>query len=163
MLIVVKVVMPNFLTSSWLLHRSICVGLRWFVSPYANYLILRHFHIGSELLEFVATNAKGVKMELRPLRPGKIWDLADDVFLKHDLNIYNFIIEMNRQLKEQNLDLQPKGELDFSCLTDGDFPIEEMPHGWFNFIDSESAIERHGKAPSRDGRSQTPSRGFSHA
>jgi hypothetical protein len=141
MLKVAKTVMPNFLTSSWLLHHSIYWGLKWFVSPYANYLIMRHFHIGSELLQFVAANAKGVKMELNPLRPERLKDLVNDVFLQHDLNIYNFIIGINRQLNEKNLALQPIEELDFGCITDGDFHIEEMPRGWFNFIDLESAIE----------------------
>jgi hypothetical protein len=136
-----KTFVPNALTSSWLLHHSIYYGLRWFVSPYANYLILRHFHIGSELLGFVATNTRGVNMELKPLRPNTLWDLVDDVFLQHDLNIYNFIIEINRQLNEQGLELQPVEELDFSGITDGDFPIGPMPHGWLNFIDLESAIE----------------------
>ena len=88
---------------------------------------MRHFHIGSELLAFVAANAKGVKIELNPLRPHRLWDLANDVFLQHDLNIYNFIIEINRQLKEKDLELQAADEIDFSCITDGDFPIEEMP------------------------------------
>jgi hypothetical protein len=138
---VLKTFLPNFLTSSWLLHHSIYRGLKWFVSPYANYLVMRHFHIGTELLQFVAANAKGVKMELIDLRPEHLKDLANNVFLQHDLNIYNFIIEINRQLNEQNLDLEPKDELDFSSITDGDFPIDEMPHGWFNFIDLESAIE----------------------
>ncbi|MCE9565739.1 MAG: hypothetical protein K8U57_27255 [Planctomycetes bacterium] len=138
---VLKTFLPNFLTSSWLLHHSIHLGLKWFVSPYANYLVMRHFHIGTELLQFVAGNAKGVKMEFKGLRPEKLKDLVNNVFLDHDLNIYNFVIEINRQLHEQNRDLEPKDELDFSCITDGDFPIEEMPRGWFNFIDLEAAIE----------------------
>ena len=37
--------------------------------------------------------------------------------------------------------LEPVDELDFSCITDGDFPIGEMPQGWLNFLDLESAIE----------------------
>lgn len=138
---VLKTFVPNSLTSPWLLHHSIYLGLRWFVSPYANYMIMRHFNIGSEILQFVATNTKGVNMELRPLRPQKLKDLVDNVFLQHDLNIYNFIIGINRQLNEQDIDFQPIDTLDFSAITDGEFPIEEMPHGRFNFIDLESAIE----------------------
>jgi len=140
---VVKTFIPNWFTSSWILHHSIYLGLRFFVSPYANYLIMRHFHIGSELLQFVAANSQGVDMELHPLRPEKLKDLVDDVFLQHDLNIYNFIIELNRQLNEKDLELQPIDELDFSCITETDFPIEEMPNGWFNFIDLEAAIEMY--------------------
>jgi len=138
---VLKTILPNAIASSWLLHYSIYQGLRWFVSPYANYLIMRHFHMASEILEFVANNAKGVEMGLNPLKPEKLHDLVDDVFLKHDLNIYNFIIEMNRQLNESDIELEPKEPLSFSCITDGDFPIEKMPNRWLNFLDLEAAIE----------------------
>ena len=138
---VLKTFLPNALNSSWLLHHSIYHGLRWFVSPSANYLIMRHFHIASELLQFVAVNTQGAQIELKPLRPEKLRDLVNDVFLQHDLNIYNFIIEINRQLNEQGLELGPKSPLDFSGITDGDFPIEAMPRGWLNFIDLEAAIE----------------------
>ena len=134
---VCKTIIPNAFTSSWLLHRSIYLGLKWFVSPQANYLIMRHFHIGTELLQFVAANTKGVRMQFVGLRPEALKDLVHDVFLQHDLNIYNFIIEYNRQLNEQGLELEPVEQLDFSCLTDGDFPIKEMSHGWFNIIDLE--------------------------
>lgn len=138
---VFKFFMPRFLTSPRLLHHSIYWGLKRFVSPYANYLVMRHFHIGTELLQFIALNAKGVRMEFVGLRPHTLHDLTKNVFLQHDLNIFNFIIEINRQLNEQGLELQPKGPLDFSCITDGDFAIEDMPRGWFNVLDLESAIE----------------------
>lgn len=138
---VIKTFLPNALTSPPLLHRMIARGMRHFVSPYANYLILRHFHIGSELLQFVAVNTQGVEMTLNPLRPQTIRDLENNVFLQHDLNIYNFIIELNRQLNEQERELKPNEELDFSMITDGEFPIEEMPKGRGNFLDLESAIQ----------------------
>jgi len=138
---VIKTFIPNAFTSSRILHWSIYFGQKRFVSPYANYLILRHFHIGSELLQFVATNTRGVNMTLNPLRPGRLRDLADNMYLQHDLNIYNFIIEINRQLNEQGIEFQPKEELDFSGITDGEFPLEEIPRGWFNVLDLEAAIE----------------------
>jgi len=139
---VLKTVIPNALTSSWLLHHSIYHGLRVFVSPYANFMILRHFHIGSELLAFIAANTDGVCLTLRPLRPLTLRDLVDNVFLQHDLNIYNFIIEISRQLNDRNLEMTARPELDFSMITDGgDFPIETQPTGWLNFLDLESAIE----------------------
>ena len=137
---ILKTIVPNFIKSSWLLHHSIYWGLKWFVSPNANYLVMRHFHIGSELLQFVADNAKDVEMDLKPLHPKKLRDLADDVFLQHDLNIYNFIIDMNRQLNEKDIVLESKGELDFSAISE-EFEFDDMPNGWFNFIDLEAAIE----------------------
>ena len=57
---VLKIFIPNRFTSSKVLHRTIYWGLRTFVRPDANYLILRHFHIGSEILQFVATNVPGI-------------------------------------------------------------------------------------------------------
>ena len=107
-------------------HRDFEMIERDYASPYANYLIMRHFHMASELLQFVAVNTQGVNMKLNPLRPEKLRDLVDDVFLKHDLNIYNFIIEINRQLNEQGLELAPQETLSFDCITDGKFPIERM-------------------------------------
>jgi hypothetical protein len=140
---IVKIVIPNRFTSSKLLHRLIFWGLRTFVRPDANYLILRHFHIGSEILQFVATNVPGVEIPLNPLRPRNLADLQDDVFLKHDLNIYNFLIRLNREMKAQGIKLSKQDNPNFDCITDGPFEIDEakLPNGRLNFLDLESAIE----------------------
>lgn len=138
---VLKIFVPNRLTSPWLLHRLIYVGLKYFVSPQANLLIVRHMHVGSELLGFIARNTKGVDVPLNPLKPKTLADLKENVFLQHDLNIYNFIINLNRQLKENGIEFQAKDELDYCPVTDGEFDIEDMPNGWFNVLDLESAIE----------------------
>lgn len=140
---VVKVFVPNKFTSSKILHRSIYWGLRNFVRPDANYLILRHFHIGSEILQFVAMNVPGVEIPLNPLRPANLRDLLDDVFLKHDLNIFNFLIRLNKEMKVKGIVLTRQESPNFDCITDGPFQIDEqtLPHGWLNFLDLESAIE----------------------
>jgi hypothetical protein len=140
---VLKIFVPNRFTSSKILHRLIYWGLRTFVRPDANYLILRHFHIGSEILQFVASNVQGVRIPLNPLRPRNLADLVDDVFLKHDLNIYNFLIRLNREMKAQGITLTKQQNLNFDCVTDGPFQIEEhnLPRGRLNFLDMESAIE----------------------
>ena len=79
------------------LHRLIHWGLRTFCTADANTLILRHFHIGTELLAFIKANAGPVRIETVPLRPRTLKDLEDNVFLQHDLNIYNFVISAERQ------------------------------------------------------------------
>src|SRR5262245_46175034 len=38
-----RLIFPKSFTSSKLLHRSIYVGLKYFVTPEANFIILRHF------------------------------------------------------------------------------------------------------------------------
>src|SRR5580698_4675014 len=140
---VLKIFIPNRFTSSKILHKLISIGLRAFVRPDANYLILRHFHIGSEILQFVATNVPGIEIPLNPLRPAGLKDLIDDVFLKHDLNIYNFLIRLNREMKAKGIAIQKQTNLNFDCVTDGPFKIDEaaLPRGTFNFLDLESAIE----------------------
>jgi hypothetical protein len=140
---VVKVFIPNRFTSSKVLHHSIYWGLRTFVRPDANYLILRHFHIGSEILQFVATNVPGVQIPLNPLRPANLKDLIDDVFLKHDLNIFNFLIRLNREMKAKGVVLTRQEQPNFDCITDGPFKIDDqgLPNRWLNFVDLESAIE----------------------
>jgi hypothetical protein len=142
---VLKIFVPNWLTSSRILHRTIYWGLRTFVRPDANYLILRHFHIGSEILQFVASNVPGVSIPLNPLRPRNLEGLIDDVFLKHDLNIYNFLIRLNREMKSQGLTLTQQEHLNFDCITDGPFEIdiESLPAGAFNVMDLETAIETY--------------------
>jgi Family of unknown function (DUF6999) len=140
---VLKIFVPNKLTSPRLLHRLIYWGLKAFVRPDANYLILRHFHIGSEILEFVATNVPGIEIPLNPLRPRTLKDLVDNVFLKHDLNIYNFLIRLNREMKAKGIALAKQQNLNLACITDGPFQIDEdsLPKGWPHSLDLESAVE----------------------
>lgn len=140
---IVKAISPIKLNAPLTLHRSIVWGLRNFVRADANYLVLRHFNLGSEILHFIAANVKGVDVPLSPLHPKTLDDLKDNVFLKHDLNLFNFIINLNKQLREKNLDFEPKETLDLSMITDGDYDFEEFPDGWTNFVDLASAIEAY--------------------
>src|SRR5262245_26174824 len=77
---VLKTVVPNRFTSSKALHWLIYKGLKGFVRPDANYLVLRHFHVASEILQFVATNVPGVQIPLNPLRPAGLRDVIDEIF-----------------------------------------------------------------------------------
>lgn len=140
---VIRICIPDRLHSSWALHRLIHWGLRHFACPEANYLILRHFHIGTEILAFIADNVPGFRPETVPLRPTKLRDLVDDVFLQHDLNIFSFIIQLNGHLRREGIDLEPCEALDFDSITDGPFPIEQMPTGRLNVVDLETAVESY--------------------
>jgi hypothetical protein len=135
----VRLVLPNSLTSSRLLHATIVWGMRTFVSPDANYLILRHFHIGSQILKFLGDNVTGAKVVPHPLHPRSIEDLGNNTFVQHDLNIYNFIIQVGAQHGEFNA--TPLGKIDFSAIQDVDSQLPSMPRRWHNFLDLQSAIE----------------------
>lgn len=137
----IKIFIPKGFTSSRVLHRLIYWGLKYFVSPEANFLILRHFHIGSEILAFIASNVPAVKMQLNPLKPETLEDLLDDLFLKHDLNLFNFVIELNKQLRAQGCDIEPQEPVNFEAITDGPFQLAVFPRRWTNVIDVQTAIE----------------------
>jgi hypothetical protein len=131
---------PNFNGG---LHRLIHWGLRTFATPDTNSLILRHFHIGTELLGFIKANSGVPGINSHPLRPTKLKDLEADVFLQHDLNVFNFVIELNAGLKAQGRELTPVAEPDFSMITDGPFVFETFPDKPWNFADVQTAVEMY--------------------
>ena len=137
---VIKAVSPIDWRASKTLHYLIVWGLKTFVRADAVELILRHFHVGSEILAFIANNVPGVKIPMNPLRPKNLDDLKDDLFLVHDLNLYNFVINLNKELQEKNLKIKPMDQPDFSMITEGEFNIEPQKNGFFSFIDLETAI-----------------------
>lgn len=140
---VIKAVTPAWLASSRILHRILARALAIFATPEANWLILRHFWIGSENLAFLRANIRGADIPLNPLLPKDLPDLRDDLFIKHDLNLFNFITNLNLRLDQQGIrGIEPNGELDFSMISDdGLFPIAPQNDGWFNKIDLQTCID----------------------
>jgi hypothetical protein len=137
----VKIFLPTAFTSSRLLHRLLAWALYTFVRPEANWLILRHFHIGSEILDFIARNVPGTQVPLNPLRPANLADLRDDLFVKHDLNLFNLVINLGRELRVQQRGIVRPDRVDFGGISEGNFGIEQMPDRWHNFVDLQTAIE----------------------
>ncbi len=138
---VVKFFLPKLFNSSKVLHHLLAWGLRKFVSPDANLLIFRHFHIGSEILEFISKNIEEVEVELNPLKPHDFEDVKDDLFLLHDLNLYNFVINLNRELQEKSITISKAEKVDLSMITEDQFDHIEFPNKWTNILDLKSAIE----------------------
>lgn len=136
-----KFFFPKLINSSKTLHRLLAWGLRNFVSPDANLLIFRHFHVGSEILSFIAQNIVGIEAQTSPIKPRNFEDVKDDIFLKHDLNLYNFVININRQLIVKNIVLRGKENLDMSMITEDQFDHIQFPNKWTNILDLRSAIE----------------------
>jgi hypothetical protein len=137
---VLKIILPKRWSHSRWLHRVLAWGLQRFVSPEANWLILRHFHLGSQILAFIARNSP-VPITTTPLEPIEIDDLRDDLFVKHDINLFNFVIRLNQALRDAGLEMQPPEALDFSMVREPAVQLEDMPRGRWNFLDLESAIE----------------------
>jgi len=142
---VFRAITPNWPNANGLLHKTIHWGLRTFGSPETNTLILRHFHIGTELLAFMKANA-GLgddvgKVTSHPLRPTRLKDIEADLFLQHDLNVFNFVIELNQTLRAQGKDLMPAERLDFSMISDSFTDFEAFPDSWVNKVDVQTAVE----------------------
>jgi len=142
-----RIILPNSLTSSRILHGLICWGMRHFVSRDANYLILRHFHIGSQILSFLNTNVARGALPSNPLLPRVIDDLKDDVFVQHDLNLFNFVISLNDFLRTHGGDVQtkPLKQVDFSMMKDpdADIDVDGLPDKWTNVLDLQTAVEMY--------------------
>ncbi|TXH69171.1 MAG: hypothetical protein E6Q83_10475 [Thiothrix sp.] len=137
----IKSVLPAWRHSA-LLHKTIVWGLKNFVSPEANTFILRHFNLGAEIQRFILDNLPGIEIApLHFMRFQTLDELKDDAFLKHDLNLFNFITSLNLALKAQGREILPPERLNFTAITDGEFPIRDIPQGKMNGIDIQTAIE----------------------
>lgn len=137
----VHTVSPRWPHAPRFLHRSIAFGMRHFLTPDANMLILRHFHLGSQILRFIADNATpGFRPTLWPMQPRSIEDVRDDLFLRHDLNIYNFLIALNAELDRRGTAIGRVETLDFSAIDDA-VSLDPLPAGRWNVIDLQTAIE----------------------
>lgn len=136
-----RFVFPRLFNSSKVLHHILSWGLKRFVSPDANLLIFRHFHVGSEILEFVSKNIEGITTASTPLKPYDFEDIKKDLFLDHDLNLYNFVIKLNMELKDKGIHLGKAKNLDLSMISDDQFNHIQFPDKWTNILDLRSAIE----------------------
>ena len=136
-----KFFFPKLINSSRILHKLLAFGLKRFVSADANLLIFRHFHVGSEIMEFISKNIDNIDLQTTPLKPKDFEDIKDDMFLKHDLNLYNFVIRLNSQLREKNIVIKGKDKLDLSMITPDQFSHIQFPTKWTNVLDLRSAIE----------------------
>lgn len=137
---VLKVFTPRRMAFSRALHRLLAWGMENFIRPEANWLILRHFHLGSQILQFIAANAP-VNVPTNPLCPRAIADVREDMFLVHDLNLYNFVIRLNQNLREAGRTLEYVPEPDLSMLHRPPLRLEDMPARRRNFLDLQSSIE----------------------
>jgi hypothetical protein len=137
-----KLVTPKRWRAVVPLHKAIAWGMKTFVSYEANWLIMRHFHLGAEIQQFIVKNLPGIEIpDLHFMRFERIDDLSEDAFLKHDINLFNFIIWLNQALRRQERQISAPEKLDFSMITDGEFPIKDIPRTHWNRIDLLTAIE----------------------
>jgi hypothetical protein len=95
----------------------------WFVtrwsSPEALELILRHFAIETQLINFVARNCGGAvpEVDLLPRRAGELGDWHGmNAVVRHDANVFNLFIDLGETPAVDVEHARPPAELDFSML-----------------------------------------------
>jgi hypothetical protein len=102
----------------------LCVWfLRRFVAPESAGLLLRHFVVETNLLDFIVRNAGVSGLPPLALRPTKLRHLGNRAVIEHDLNIYRTLAALGTTATP--LRRRCGAELDFSMLAVP--PLDEEP------------------------------------
>jgi hypothetical protein len=86
--------------------------LRRFVSPDAVTLLIRHFIVETNLLNFCAANARLPRAAAVTLRPVTLSELGNRAVIEHDLNVYRVLFDLGRARGPA----RPRDDLDFGML-----------------------------------------------
>lgn len=86
----IKRVLPIQFSSHKSLQRLICWFCKYFVTPEANYLILRHFWTESNILNFLIDNDSGAKVDPVDLYPSRISEMMNATFVDHDQELFRY-------------------------------------------------------------------------
>jgi hypothetical protein len=128
---------------------TLCIWfMRRFVAPEACAMLMRHFVIETNLLCFLAKNARPGRtnddgaLEEPALRPRRCEDLGDGAVLRHDVNVYNVLHDLGTTPGVDVRTPRPLHTFDVSMLDVG--PIEgddgRDPHVRFLKLDIETSL-----------------------
>lgn len=76
------------------LQRLICFFCKYFVSPEANELIIRHYTTESNILNFLNENLDGVDVPPIDLYPTKVSDMLTNSFVEHDQELFRVMRDL---------------------------------------------------------------------
>lgn len=118
-------VIKRFLPFRWMplpMMDFLCVWfLRRFVAVDAVELLIRHFVIETNLVNFIIRNT-GVDFEPVTLRPEKLSQLGEQAVVEHDINVYDVLIALD------GVPLTAPASLDFTQLDIP--PLDAEPGRW---------------------------------
>ena len=86
--------LPQFRAHGFL-QRTICWFCKWFVSPEANLLILRHFATESNVINFLRDNSERKDVQPLVLYPQCIDDMLQHTFIDHDQELFRVMRELS--------------------------------------------------------------------
>lgn len=122
-----------------LLQWLICVFMKYFVTPEANVLILRHFGAESNLLNFIVDNSQAKNVAPALLYPKKISDLMQDTFVEHDQALFRVLRDLG-SCKDEKWPISSK-KLSWKNWKSLDLEYQPTHKKWFQFLDFETAHE----------------------
>ncbi len=112
LIVTAKRILPFQFSSHALIDRLGVWCLRHLVSPEGVYLLLRHFIVESQLINFVVRNAGDDSIAGTELLPTSLDELYDNAVMEHDRNIYRLVVQLGRS---KTVSFAPKA-VDFSDL-----------------------------------------------
>jgi hypothetical protein len=115
---------------------------RW-SSPEALELILRHFAIETQLVNFVARNSGGdvPEVDLLPRRASELGDWHGvNAVVRHDANIFNLFIDLGESPTADVQTARPADQLDFSMLEMPAFDLHAGVRRWAR-LDLQSSLD----------------------
>jgi hypothetical protein len=96
------------------MDRLCLLFLRRCVCPTAVSLLIRHFIVETNLLNFCVRNAAAPGLAEAGLRPTRLAELGDSAVIEHDLNVYRVLLALGSAAP---IGARDHADLDFSMLT----------------------------------------------
>jgi len=139
----VKRLLPFQFKAYTFMHHSAAFFLKYFVSPEACYLIVRHLCLGSNIINFLIDNGPNPQIEKSNLYPRTVDDLAQDAFLEHDLILYNFVYDYHKAERENPnwLEEVKQRGLNYEGVQPVQVDVDFKKLLWLRILDLESAVE----------------------
>ena len=117
----IKRTLPIQFSSHEKLQKLICWFCENFVTPEANYLILRHFWAESNILNFLADNDPDGELDIEAVQlyPARIIDMLDATFVDHDSELFRYFNDSSarpssKPLKRSNVSWESWREIELS-------------------------------------------------
>lgn len=117
----------------------ICFFMKHFVRSEANILIIRHFGVESNLLNFMIRNSSNKDVPLVELYPSMIRDLMEQTFVDHDQAVFMTFRDLGSCRREPWP--IPAEQLDWSGWRDFTVRYDTFHRKWTQFLDFETAHE----------------------
>ena len=119
------------------LQGLICWFMKWWITPEANILILRHYTTESNIINFLIANSQGTDAKPLELYPKSISDMMQASLVDHDQELFRSMKELGAA-QGQNWPI-PSEQLDWSTWRPMEVVEDPAERKWTQFLDFETA------------------------